>query len=193
MLDQKSDETLVRSKWGTVNANRNLLGVVLVFITKVKVSRLCEIDLVSRDGKLAADYAPSLDGDLWSVKRCLVRTLAVVDARAFQNISSHVFGLFPKLRFVDKFLTELRGIVRRETHQVFLDPEELEVIEVHFVHGIKLVLELLRCHVQVGVVHVQQTHPHQSKQLATLLVAITRPVLSQAQRQIAIAPWNRRE
>ena len=53
--------------------------------------------------------------------------------------------LFPKLRFIDEFLAELGRIVRRETHQIFLDPEELEIIQIHFVHGVELVLELLRC------------------------------------------------
>src|SRR5262245_614944 len=104
MLNQKSDETFMRAEWGAMNADRNLLGIVTVLVAKIEAAWLRKIDLVGRDGKLAADHAPSLDVHLRSVKRGLVRNFYVIDARAFQNIASHVFGLFPKLRFVDKFL-----------------------------------------------------------------------------------------
>src|SRR5262249_55429967 len=88
---------------------------------------------------------------------------------------------------------KLCRIMRRETHQIFVDSEELEVTQVHFVYGIELSFELLRRHVQVGIVHVQRTHTHESKQLATLLVAITRSVFRQPQRQAAIDPEQLRE
>ena len=49
MLDQKSDETFVRAKWRPMNADWNFLGVVAVLVTKIKISRLREIDLIGRD------------------------------------------------------------------------------------------------------------------------------------------------
>ena len=193
MLDQKSDETFVRAQRRAMDADRNLVGVVAVLVAKIKIARLREIDLVGRDGKFASDHAPRLHVDLRSVKGRFVRHFDIVDPGVFQNIARHLFGFFPKLRFIDKFLAKLRWIVRRETHQIFVDPEELEIIQIHFVHGIELRFELLRRHVEVRVIHLQRAHPHESEQLAALLVPITRPVFRQPQRQIAITPRNRRK
>src|SRR5438034_6343075 len=116
MLDQESDEALVRAEWRAMNADWDLVDVVAVFIAKIKIARLGEIDLVGRDGKLASDHAPRLHVDLRAVKGRFVRHFDIVDSRVLQNAARHLLGLFPKLRFIDKFLTELRGIVRREAH-----------------------------------------------------------------------------
>ena len=115
--------------------------------------------------------------DLRPVKRRFVWHFDVVNPRVFQNVARHLFGLFPKLGLIDKFLPELGWIVRGETHQIFVDPEQLEVVQIHLVDGIELRFELLRCHVEMGVVHLQRAHSHEPKQLAALLVAIIRPVL----------------
>ena len=144
MFDEKADETLVRAERRAMNAERRLVDVVAVAINEIEPARLCEIDLVGRDGEFAADHAPDLHVDLRSVERRFVRHFHVIDSGTLEHIARHVLGLFPKLRFIDKFLPELRRIVRRETHQIFLEPEELEVIQIHLVHGIELGLELLR-------------------------------------------------
>src|SRR6266851_6200299 len=125
MLDQESDEPFVRAERRAMNAERNLLGVIAVFVNKIEATGLREIHLIGRDAKLTADRAPCLHVDLWPVKRGFVRYFDKVDAGIFENFSSHHFGLFPKFWFIDKLLSELRGIVRGETHQIFLDPEEL--------------------------------------------------------------------
>src|SRR5437867_1348239 len=83
--------------------------------------------------------------------------------------------------------------MRRKAHQIFLDPEKLEIVQIHLVYGVELRFELLRRHVEMGVVHLERAHPHQSEQLAALLVAITGPILSQSKRQIAVASRNRRK
>src|SRR5262245_989942 len=111
MLDQESDESFVRAKRRAMDADRNLLDIIAILVAKIETARLRKIDLVGRNRKLAADHAPGLDVDLRSVKRGFVRNFDMIDTRAFQNIASHVLSLFPKLRFVDKFLPELRGIV----------------------------------------------------------------------------------
>src|SRR5437763_4077534 len=107
-----------------MNAKRNLVNVVSVLVAKIEIARLGEIDLVSRDRELTTDHAPRLHVDLWPVKRSFVWHLDVIDSRVFQNIARHLLGLFPKLRLVDKFLAKLRGIMRREAHQIFIDAEE---------------------------------------------------------------------
>ena len=60
MLDQESDETFVRTERRAMNADRDLVGVVAIFVAKIKPARLGEIDLIGREGKLATDDAPGL-------------------------------------------------------------------------------------------------------------------------------------
>ena len=79
----------------------------------------------------------------------------------------------------------------RETHDVFLDPEELEVIQIQFVHGEELGFELLLGAVDVGVVHLERTHAHEAEEFAALLVAMAGAVLGEAQRQVAVAARER--
>src|SRR5438105_1255290 len=112
MFDQEADETLVRAEWGAMNAERRFLGVIPIFVNKVETAWLREIDLVGRDGEFATDHAPNLDVDLWSVKGGFVWHLDIVDAGTLENVARHLLGLFPKLRFIDKLLAELCGIVR---------------------------------------------------------------------------------
>src|SRR6266699_2720264 len=138
MLNQESDETFMRAERGAMNAQRNFVDVIAIFVAKIESSRLGEIDLVSCDGEFAPDRAPSLHVDLRSVERGFVWHFDIIDSGIFQHASRHHFGLFPKLWFIHKFLSELRWIVRRETHQIFLDPEEPEILQVHLVDGIEL-------------------------------------------------------
>ena len=49
MLDQEADKTLVRAERGAMDAERNLIDVVAVFVAKIEPARLGEIDLVRRD------------------------------------------------------------------------------------------------------------------------------------------------
>src|ERR1700731_1272205 len=114
MFDQKSDETFMRAERRAMNAERRLLGVVLVFVNEIEPARLREIDLIGRNRKFAADHAPRLDVDLRSVKGSFIRDLDIIDSGVLQNVAGHLFGLFPKLRFIDKLLSELGGIVGRE-------------------------------------------------------------------------------
>ena len=83
-------------------------GVVLVFVNEIEAARLREIDLVGRDGKLAADRAPGLHVDLRSVERGFVRHFDKIDPGILEDVARHFFGLFPKLRFIDKLLIPLR-------------------------------------------------------------------------------------
>src|ERR1051326_1917424 len=101
----------MRAERRAMNANRNFLSVVLVFVAKVKASRLREIDLVGRNRKLAADDAPNLDVNLRSVECRLVGHLDVINAGILENVARHVLGLLPKLGLVDELLSEFRRIV----------------------------------------------------------------------------------
>src|SRR6266446_10337263 len=114
MFDQKSDETLMRAKRRAMNADRRLLGVVAIFVNQIEPARLREIDLVGRNRKLTTDYAPSLDVDLRSIKRGLVGHFDVIDPGILEHVARHHFGLLPKLRFIDKLLSELGRVVRGE-------------------------------------------------------------------------------
>src|SRR5262245_41295362 len=124
MLDQKSDKTFVGAKRRAMNTDRNLLGVVFVFVAKIKTARLCKIDLIGGNGKLASDHAPRLHVDLRAIKGRFVRHFDVINSRVFQNVPRHLFSLFPELRFIDKFFAKLRWIVRRET-ELWKQTEEM--------------------------------------------------------------------
>src|SRR5437763_11631251 len=69
MLNQESDETLVCAERRAMDAERNFVDVITIFVAKIETPRLGKINLVRRDGKLAADRAPGLDIDLRPVKR----------------------------------------------------------------------------------------------------------------------------
>src|SRR5262249_1764154 len=100
-----------RAERRTMNADRDLFFVVLVFVNEIESSRLRKIDLICRDGKLAANHAPGLNVDLRSVKRSFVRNFDIIDSGILQNVARHVLGLFPELRFIDELLSELGRIV----------------------------------------------------------------------------------
>ena len=51
-----------------------------VFVAKIEIPRLGEIDLVGCDGKLAADHAPDLHVDLRAVKRGFIRHFDIIDS-----------------------------------------------------------------------------------------------------------------
>ena len=80
MLDQEPDEPLVRAERGAMNAKRDLIDVVAILVAKIEPSRLGEIDLVGRDGKLAPDHAPGLYVNLRPVKSGFVRHFDVIDS-----------------------------------------------------------------------------------------------------------------
>src|ERR1700682_4872544 len=110
MFDQEADETFVRSERRAMNAERSLFGVVAVFVNEIETSRLREIDLVGRDGKLTPDRAPGLHVNLRPVKRGFVRYFDKIDPGIPEDISRHYFGLLPELWFIDKFLSTLGGV-----------------------------------------------------------------------------------
>ena len=152
-----------------------------------------EIDLVGGDGEFAADGAPDLDVDLRAVEGGFVRHFDVVDAAALEDAADHVLGLEPERGVIDEFLAELRRIVGGETHDVFLDAEDLEILQIHLVHGEELGFELLFGAVDVGVVHLERAHAHEAEEFAALLVAIAGAVFGEAQRQVAITARHRSE
>ena len=146
-----------------------------------------EVHLIRGDGELASDRAPDLDIDLGSIERRLVWHLDEIDAALDEHTTHHVFGFFPKLRLVDEFLTELFGVMGRKSHLVFLEAEDLEVLEIHLIHRAELLGELLLGAIDVRVVHVEGTHAHETEKLARLLVAVAAAIFRKAQREVAVA------
>src|SRR5689334_18082125 len=175
-----------------MNTERSFLGVITIFVSEFEAFWLSEIDLVGGDCELAPDRAPDLDIDLGSVKRGLVRHFNVVNPGTLKDLAHHLFGLQPELGFVDEFLPELLPLVGRETHHVFLNPEELEIVEIHLVNSIELALELLWRAIDVGIIHLQRTHAHEAEKLAALFVTMAKAILSEAKRKIAITSRQRR-
>ena len=116
MLDQKSDKTFMRAEWGAMNTKRRLLFVVAVLVNEAQPARLGEIDLVGGDSKLTSDHAPDLHVNFRPVEGCFVSDFNVIDPGVFEDATSHFLGLLPKLRFINKLLTEPGRIVGRELH-----------------------------------------------------------------------------
>ena len=191
MLDQETDESLVRAQRRAMNAERRRFRVLAGFVNKPKPGRDGEVDLISRDAELAADRAPDLDIDLRSVKSGFVRHFDVVDPAPLQDAAHHFLGLKPERTVIDELLAQLRRIVGGETHEVFLDPEEPEILQIHLIDGVKLLFELLLGAVDVGVVHLERAHPHEPEELARLFVAIVRSVFGEAEWEVAITVRHR--
>src|ERR1051325_2613959 len=137
MLDQESDKTIMRRTRRALDTDRDFIDVVAVLVTKVETAWLREIDLVRSERELAPDNTPHLDVDFRPVKRRLIGHLDIINAGMFQYVPRHFFGLFPKFRFVDKLLPPFGRIMGRETHQIFLDPKELEIFQIHLVYCIE--------------------------------------------------------
>ena len=71
--------------------------------------------------------------------------------------------------------------MRAEAELVAIDAEDLEVIEIHLIHRLKLGGELFLGAVDMRVVHLHGAHAHQAEEFAALLVAVTRPILREPQ------------
>ena len=181
MLDQKADETLMCAERRAVDAERGLEGVVAILVGEIEARRDGEVDLVGGDGKFAADGAPNLNVDLRAVESGFVRHLDIVDAAALKDTANHVLSLEPEFGLVDVFLAKLGRIVGGETHHVFVDAEDLEILEIHFIDRPELGFELLLGAVDVGVVHLHGTDAHEAEEFAALLVAIAGAVFGETQ------------
>ncbi len=59
-----------------------------------------------------------------------------------------------------------------EPHDVLLDAEDLEIIQIHPAYRQELFLKLVDRAVNVRVVHLHRPHSHQTKQLSTLFIAV---------------------
>ena len=103
MLNEEADEALVRAERCPVDAERGLVGVVLVAIDEAELGGHGEVHLVGGDGEFATDGAPHLHVNLRPVERRLVWHFHVVDLRVNQHLPDHVLGLLPQLGFVDVF------------------------------------------------------------------------------------------
>ncbi len=179
-----------------MDAERGFIHIVLVAIDQAEFARDGEVHLVGGQGEFAANDAPDLHVNFRAVEGRLIRHLDVVDAGVLERFADHFFGLFPKLRFVDEFgvvASQARGIVGAETHDVFLDAEDFEILEIHFVDGIELLGELLWSAVDVGVVHVERAHAHEAEKFARLFVAVAGAIFGQAQWQVAVTARLRRK
>src|ERR1043165_8097619 len=133
MFDKKPNEPFVRAQRRAMDAKWGFFGVVAIAINQTETFRHSEIDLVGRQSKFTSNHAPDLYINLRTVKRRLVRHFDVIDFRIDEGLPDHVLGLFPKLRFIDKFgvvAGQARRIMRAETHHIFLDPKDLEILEI---------------------------------------------------------------
>src|SRR4051794_40498669 len=100
MLDEKGNETLMSPEGRAMDAEWGFLLVVTILVNQAKPFGHGKIHLVRGDRKFPAGDAPDLDIYLGPIERRLVRDLHEIDVRLDQHAPNHVFGLFPKLRFI---------------------------------------------------------------------------------------------
>ena len=187
VFDEEPDEPFVRSERGAVDAQRGFVRVVAVPIGEAETFGHREIDLIGRDREFASDGAPDLDVDLGAIESGFVGDLDEMDAGFDENIPDHFLGLAPEFRLVDEFLPQFFGVMGGESHEVLFEAEDLEVFEIHLIHGDELRFELFRGAVQMGVVHLHRSDPHEAEQFTGLFVAVTGPVFGEAHWEVAVA------
>ncbi len=187
VFDEEPDEPFVRSERGAVDAQRGFVRVVAVPVGEAETFWNREIDLIGRDREFASDGTPDLHVDLGAIESGFVGDFDKMDARFDENIPDHFLGLAPELRLVDELLSQLFWVMSGESHEVLFEAEDLEVFEVHLIHGDELRFELFRGAVQMGVVHLHRADPHEAEQFTGLFVAVTGPVFGKAHWEVAIA------
>src|SRR5262245_34332614 len=79
--------------------------------------------------------------------------------------------------------------MKRETHHIFFNAENLTVFQVHVIHRPEFFVGLFLRAIDVGIVHVEATNPHQSKQLAALFVTIYRSIFRNTVWQVTVTFW----
>ena len=170
-----------------VDAQRRLLLAVGVDIAQIKAFRLGKVHLVRRQRELATDRAPNLHVNLGAIERRLIRHFHKGDVAVAHRAAHHLLGLGPQPRVVNVLLAQPRRVMRAQAHDVAIHAKERKVLLIERDHAHKLLLKLLFGAVNVRVVHLHGAHAHQPEQLAALLIAVARPILGKAHRQLAIA------
>src|SRR5262245_60655148 len=123
----------MRSERRTVDTERSSSGIFPVSIHESETLRNREIDLIRSDRELAPDSAPNLHVNLRPIKGRFIRNLHVIYPRVLQYPANHVLGLDPKIRLSNELFSETVWIMRRETHQVLVDSEDLKVFQIHLI------------------------------------------------------------
>src|SRR6516165_10468353 len=121
------------SEWRTMDTERSSGGIFPVSIHESEALGNRKIDLVSSDRELSSDRTPNLHINFRPVEGCFIWNLDVVYPRILQYSADHVLGLHPKIGLADEFFSKTFWIMRRETHQVFVDSEDLKVLHVHLI------------------------------------------------------------
>ena len=155
MLDEESNEPLMGSKRGAMDAERYLFRIISITVMQAKFRGYGEVYLIRGDGELTTDGAPNLDINLGAIERSLIWHLDKIDSTFDQHATHHVFSFFPKLWLIHKLLTQLFWVVGRKSHLVFLEPEDLEVLEIHLIDRAEFLGELILGAIDMRVVHVE--------------------------------------
>ena len=186
VLDEQGDEALVGAQRRAVDDVRAVAAVIRAHIGQVEALGHDQIELVGGGGLLPPHHVPDLEIHLGPVKRRLAPHRLVGNVHLIHGGDHHPLGLRPCLAAADVLFAGVQ-IRQGEAHPVVGDPELLVVELVQAHHGDELVRGLLLRAIDVRIVHRHGPHAQQPRQLAGLFVAVARPVLGQAQRQIAVA------
>ncbi len=154
MFEQEPDEALMRAKRGPMDAQGCFFNPVFIGEDQVEPSRLCKVHLVGCQGELFPDYTPDLSVNFGAIEGGFVGSLHERYAAIGHGAPHHFFRLHPQALVIHVFLAQAFLAVQRKAHDVFRDPEQVEIFLVHVHDPHELLLELVFCHVHVGIVHL---------------------------------------
>ena len=169
-----------------MDAQRYFLDPFLVHVLQVETRGDCEIHLVGCQSELSPDRRPDLNIDLWTVEGSFVLDFLEWHTAVYHGAPHHFLGLDPQAFIVHIFFPQTGLSVQTETHDVLLDPKEIEVFLVEVNHAHELLFELLLHAIDMGVVHLHGADAHQAEQFPRFFIAVTRPILSQADGHIPV-------
>ena len=82
----------------------------------------------------------------------------------FHGIAHHFLGLFPEFGVVYVLFTKTFLAVLRQAHDIIINPEDSEILDVHVNHTHEFALKLLFSTVNMGVIHLHATNSHKAHQ-----------------------------
>ena len=148
MFDEETDEPLVRAQRRAVDAERRLLGVVLVAVDQAEPFGTAKSTwFVARVNSLpmALQTCTSFSGRRTRPRRRPRRSGSSNGSRTSRTMSSVCFHNSGSSTYLH-FSSPARRIVRAETHHVFLDAENLEILQIHLVHRVELLRRTVRAY-----------------------------------------------
>ena len=180
MLDQNTDETLDRTEYYAVDHDRAMLLAVSSNVLQFETLRQLEVKLDRTALPGTSDAVYQMEVDLRSVERTVafvyyIRKLQLVQSAA-QRVCCHL-PVFVAAHGILRTGRQLYMILEAEQGINFVDQS---------CNAFDFVLNLLRCHEDMGIILCETAHTHQTMQLTGFFMTVYQTKLAHTQRQISV-------